>query len=183
MFQSYTHCSSDISFMREKLFKAQTYKKPYSHYKQPGPVSKPYDIGMRKGLKKTADVNEARHLKFCWNKGKIPEPQQFPPTSDELYLHCQRVSYCTAIAKAALESNPAIPSPNGYGWKINNENALEVTWMTQKPAPESIQKNEEIGNDSMERANLEAEEENEEEDQESLGTDSEDENASDVENE
>ncbi len=75
------------------------------------------------GLKKTADVNKARYLKFCSNKGKIPEPQQLPPTSDELYLHCQRVSCSTAI---------------GNGWKINNENALEVTWMTQKPAPESI---------------------------------------------
>eukprot|EP00794_Sanderia_malayensis_P019699 gene19699-21648_t len=162
------------------------------------------------GLRKTADVNEARHLKFCRNKGKIPEPQQFPPTSDELYLHCQRVSYCTAIAKAALESNPAIPSPNGYGWKINNENALEVTWMTQKPASESIQKVQKVKMQGWklclpfswfemhrslrmwklrERGNWKrfhgarSEEENEEEDQESLGTDSEDENASDVENE
>eukprot|EP00794_Sanderia_malayensis_P002711 gene2711-3133_t len=90
------------------------------------------------GLKKTAGANEARYLKFCGNKEKIPEPQELPPTSDELYLHWQRVSYCTAIAKSASECNPVIPSPDSYGWKISNENALDVTWMTQKPAAESI---------------------------------------------
>eukprot|EP00794_Sanderia_malayensis_P002872 gene2872-3322_t len=90
------------------------------------------------GMKKVKDVNEARYLKFCSKKGQIPEPQQLPPTSDELHMHCKRVSYSTAIVKRALESDPMVPSPDGYGWKILPGNNLEADWMTGKPAPQSI---------------------------------------------
>ena len=61
------------------------------------------------GIKKVKDLNEARYLKFCSKKGQIPEPQQLPPTSDELQIHCKRVSYSTAIVKRALESDPMLP--------------------------------------------------------------------------
>ena len=40
------------------------------------------------GLTKTNDIDEARYQKFC-SKTNIPEPQQLPPTKDELYLHFQ----------------------------------------------------------------------------------------------
>eukprot|EP00794_Sanderia_malayensis_P002342 gene2342-2695_t len=89
------------------------------------------------GLKSLSDVNEARYKKFCSSKRKIPEPQQLPPTSDELLQHCKRVSYVAGIVKRAFEPNPEVPSLHGFGWKINSD-ALEIEWMTKSPAPDSI---------------------------------------------
>eukprot|EP00794_Sanderia_malayensis_P008324 gene8324-9215_t len=62
------------------------------------------------GLKSMADVNVARYVKFCSKKGRMPEPQQLPPTRDELLQHCKRVSFVTAIIKQALEPNVEYPS-------------------------------------------------------------------------
>ena len=90
------------------------------------------------GLKSMADVNEARYVKLCSRKGKMPEPQQLPPTKDELLHHCKRVSYVTAIIKQALELNVEYPSPQGHGWIITGSGDLEIKWMAQKPAPDSI---------------------------------------------
>ena len=90
------------------------------------------------GLKSMADVNEARYVKFCAKKGGMPEPQQLPPTKDELLQHCKRVSYVTAIIKQALELNVEYPSPQGHGWIITASGDLEIEWMTQNPAPDSI---------------------------------------------
>eukprot|EP00794_Sanderia_malayensis_P013592 gene13592-15000_t len=89
------------------------------------------------GLKSLSDVNEARYKKFCSSKRKIPEPQQLPPTSDELLQQCKRVSYVAGIVKRAFEPNPEVPSLHGFGWKINSD-ALEIEWMTKSPAPDSI---------------------------------------------
>eukprot|EP00794_Sanderia_malayensis_P014792 gene14792-16327_t len=89
------------------------------------------------GLKSLSDVNEARYKKFCSSKRKIPEPQQLPPTSDELLQHCKRVLYVAGIVKRAFEPNPEVPSLHGFGWKINSD-ALEIEWMTKSPAPDSI---------------------------------------------
>eukprot|EP00112_Aurelia_sp_Birch-Aquarium-sp1_P026953 Seg990.4 transcript_id=Seg990.4/GoldUCD/mRNA.D3Y31 product="Protein tesmin/TSO1-like CXC 4" protein_id=Seg990.4/GoldUCD/D3Y31 len=85
-----------------------------------------------------ADVNEARYVKLCSKKGRMPEPQQLPPTRDELLQHCKRVSYVTAIIEQALELNVEYPSPQGHGWIITSSGDLEIEWMTQKPAPDSI---------------------------------------------
>eukprot|EP00794_Sanderia_malayensis_P021369 gene21369-23451_t len=87
--------------------------------------------------KSLSDVNEERYKKFCSSKRKIPEPQQLPPTSDELLQHCKRVSYVAGIVKRVFEPNPEVPSPHGFGWKINSD-ALEIEWMTKSPAPDSI---------------------------------------------
>ena len=89
------------------------------------------------GFKSLSGVNEARYKKFCSSKWKIPEPQQLPPTSDELLQHCKHVAYVTGIVKRAIEQNPDVPSPHGYGWKTSSH-TLEIEWMTKSPAPESI---------------------------------------------
>ena len=90
------------------------------------------------GLKNVSSVNEARYTKFCASAKKVPEPQHLPPTKDELLQHCKRVSYVTAVVKRALEANIDIPSPDGYGWRIDRDAGMEIQWMTQKPAPDSI---------------------------------------------
>ncbi|MEL7340934.1 MAG: hypothetical protein AAGM67_10640, partial [Bacteroidota bacterium] len=90
------------------------------------------------GLKNVSSVNEARYTKFCSSTKKVPEPQQLPPTQDELFQHCKRVSYVTAVVKRALEANINIPSPDGYGWRVDRDSGMEIVWMTQNPAPDSI---------------------------------------------
>jgi hypothetical protein len=88
------------------------------------------------GVKNCQSINDARYKKFC-TKAKVPEPQQLPPTEDELLLHCLRANYLTFVWKSALVTNSNFPHPNGFGW-INVNNRLEIKWMSQKPAPDSL---------------------------------------------
>ena len=93
-------------------------------------------IGEYYGIKRCTSINKARYQKFC-TKNKIPEPQQLPPTVDELLLHCQRANYVTCIWKLGLTPNCYAPTPEGHGWqKVNG--ILEPKWMNQKPAPDSL---------------------------------------------
>ncbi|CAB4021755.1 Hypothetical predicted protein [Paramuricea clavata] len=67
------------------------------------------------GIKGCTSINDALYMKFC-TKNKIPEPQQLPPTKDELLLHCQHANYVTCIWKSALTMNTDPPQPEGRGW-------------------------------------------------------------------
>ena len=88
------------------------------------------------GVKSCKSINNARYNKFC-TKTKAPEPQQLPPTEDELLFHCQRANYVTYIWKSALVPNCNFPRPNGFGWTdVNNQ--LEIKWMSRKAAPDSL---------------------------------------------
>jgi len=87
------------------------------------------------GMPQENEINEARYRKFCENK--IPEPHQLPPTKDELLQHIKRANYQSFIWKRALHANPDIPSPVGNGWSMNGDR-LEVVWMENLPAPESV---------------------------------------------
>ena len=82
-------------------------------------------------VKSCKSINDVRYKKFC-TKTKAPEPQQLPPTEDELLFHCQRANYATYIWKFALVPNVNFPRPNGFGWTdVNNQ--LEIKWMSKKP--------------------------------------------------
>ena len=85
---------------------------------------------------KSENTNEARYIKFC-SKKKSPEPQQLPPTRDALLCHCKLVWYVASIIKKSLECNPDVPSPNGYGWIVDDA-GMQVVWMLRKPAPDEI---------------------------------------------
>ncbi|CAB4001853.1 Hypothetical predicted protein [Paramuricea clavata] len=88
------------------------------------------------GIKGCDSINDARYRKFC-SKAKVPDPQQLPPTQDELLLHCQRANYVAKIWKSALIADIDLPHPAGYGWREVN-GLLEIKWMSQKPAPDSL---------------------------------------------
>ena len=89
------------------------------------------------GIRSCTGINYARYQRFC-AKGKAPEPQQLPPTEDELLLHCQRATYVTCIWKSALSPNVDATDPVGHGWcKVRTE-TLEIKWMNQKPAPDAL---------------------------------------------
>ena len=89
------------------------------------------------GVNKSANCDESRYLKFC-SKGKSPEPQKLPPTSDVLLCHCKRVSYVTAIIKKSLELCPEVPDLNGHGWNVDEDGHLEIQWMLRPIAPPEI---------------------------------------------
>ena len=88
------------------------------------------------GVKGCVSINEARYKKFC-SKAKVPDPQQLPPTEDELFLHCQRANHVVKIWKSALIADVGLPHPAGYGWREVN-GLLELKWMSQKPAPDAL---------------------------------------------
>ena len=87
------------------------------------------------GMPEEDEINNARYRKFCRNK--IPEPHQLPPTKDELLQHVKRANFQSFVWKKALCANPEIPSPDGNGWSLKDD-MLEVTWMENLPAPESV---------------------------------------------
>ena len=80
-------------------------------------------------------ITEARYKKFC--KKSMSDPCMLPPTKGELELHIKRANYQTFIWKKAVKRELDIPSPVGHGWDVK-DGYLEVVWMTEKPAPESI---------------------------------------------
>ena len=80
-------------------------------------------------------ITEARYKKFC--KKSMLDPCMLPPTKGELELHIKRVNCQAFIWEKAVEREPDIPSPVGHGWDVK-DGYLEVVWMTEKPAPESI---------------------------------------------
>ncbi len=71
-----------------------------------------------------AILNEARYCTFC-TKAKVCDPQQLPPTKDELLLHCKRANYVTSIWKSVLVAIINPPHPTGYGW-VETDGILEV---------------------------------------------------------
>ena len=84
---------------------------------------------------KTTDIHTARYKKIC--SKNTPDPASLPPTKDELVQHAKRANYQAFIWKRALEMNPELPGPDGYGWKIEN-GQLKYVWMENEIAPESI---------------------------------------------
>ena len=86
---------------------------------------------------KCGDTNEARYRKFCGTK-KTPLPEKLPPTRDTLLCHCKRVSHATTVVKRSLENHPTIPSPDGYGWKIDENGNISIEWQLLLVAPDSV---------------------------------------------
>ena len=88
------------------------------------------------GNKKETSINTTRY-KFFSTKKKLPDPQKLPPTKDALYLHFARANYQVREWKSALNIDYEQLDPDGKGWTTEN-NILNIKWMNQKPAPESI---------------------------------------------
>ena len=88
----------------------------------------------------TTKVNEARYNLFCSKNGEL-ESHQLPPCQDCLRKHTLRANYQAGIWSRSLESNPAVPSPVGMGWKMEEANhgeELQFDWMEGRPAPEAV---------------------------------------------
>ena len=81
-------------------------------------------------------VNELQYQLFRLKRGDI-ESGQLPPCEDTLYLHAQRANYQAAIWRRSLERHPNIPSPEGHGWLLEDDQ-LKIDWMKGPPAPDAV---------------------------------------------
>ena len=80
------------------------------------------------------DVNECRFLLFC---SKNQQSHNLPPCQDALEKHTKRANFQAAIWRRALEADPRVPSPDGYGWTIT-DGIISIDWMSLPPAPEAL---------------------------------------------
>ena len=70
---------------------------------------------------KTSDlehVDQARKELFC-QKGKTMD--KLPPTQDALLQHVKRVAYQAGIWCTSEQSQPHTPSPEGWGWTLDDD--------------------------------------------------------------
>lgn len=74
---------------------------------------------------------------FCLTLATKAEASM-PPTSDSLKKHVLRANYQAAVHSRCLEQFPAIPSPDGHGWKISEGTEIEVVWGDLPPAPSTL---------------------------------------------
>ena len=81
-------------------------------------------------------VNDLRYKMYRASGGVIPG-EMLPPRVDSLWQHAEKSNYQCALQRRALESNPIIPSPNGHGWSID-ENDIDIVWKEFSPAPDEI---------------------------------------------
>ena len=86
------------------------------------------------GCKTSNSVIDARYHLFS---SRAISGENLPPTQDCLRKHIDRANYQALIWQCALEPRPSVPMPMGHGWYLKGE-SLEVTWMTQSPAPDEL---------------------------------------------
>ena len=83
----------------------------------------------------TSDVGKLRWSLFKKNQA---QSERLPPTQGSLFEAILRANYQTLVWNNDKVSTPDIPSPEGYGWKLDN-NGEWVPLMTKKlPALEAI---------------------------------------------
>ncbi|MCH2406132.1 MAG: hypothetical protein MK200_08070 [Nitrosopumilus sp.] len=86
---------------------------------------------------KTNDVNKLRYKMYCSRKAEL-SCELLPPCFSSLNQHILRANYQTKIWRSSLIPNPAVPSPEGHGWYLNENNELAIKWMDCRPAPDEI---------------------------------------------
>ena len=53
-------------------------------------------------------------------------------------MHALCANYQAAIWRRCLLCEPDVPSPQGHGWKVDDEDRLIIEWMRGSPAPEAV---------------------------------------------
>uniref|UniRef100_UPI00358E90E1 uncharacterized protein isoform X2 n=1 Tax=Myxine glutinosa TaxID=7769 RepID=UPI00358E90E1 len=71
-------------------------------------------------------VNDARRELFCKKKRSL---EKIPPTQDALLQHIKRVVYQGGIWTTSRQAQPTVPSPEEWGWTMQNDHWVPV-WMT-----------------------------------------------------
>ena len=69
--------------------------------------------------KKCQSVDVLRYEIHCATGGNV-ETEALPPCESHLRLHVTNANYQAAIWRRAIVLRPVIPSPHGYGWKVDD---------------------------------------------------------------
>lgn len=80
-------------------------------------------------------VDECRYNLFV--SGKCSD-EALPPNSDCLLQHIRRSNFQAISWKQCLSPLLQLPQVEGNGWKLDGEGRLEISWMTNPSAPESL---------------------------------------------
>jgi len=94
-------------------------------------------VSLLYGQKNCSDINYARYNVF---RLKCSTDAALPPNKDCLQFHAMRATYQAAIYRRALQNIISAPSPVGYGWILDDEDALTFEWMSLAPAPINVLK-------------------------------------------
>ena len=82
----------------------------------------------------TPSINTCRYQLFC---SRNQQSHHLPPCQDALNQHTKRANYQAAIWRLYLDPLAAVPNPNGYGWKVT-DNDVHIDWMLLPPAPDAL---------------------------------------------
>ena len=81
----------------------------------------------------TLSIDEVCYQLFS---SRLLSSRQVPPTQDALRQHMLRANNQCSIWLRALEGTPSVPSPQGFGWKIE-DSFIKIHWMVKLPATQA----------------------------------------------
>ena len=85
------------------------------------------------------DICPLRALRWRLFTKKLSKSQQLPPTQAALHQAVFRAHYQLLVWNNDIVLNPVLPSPEGFGWKWEEDKEAWIPVMTTlPPAPEAI---------------------------------------------
>lgn len=82
-------------------------------------------------------ISQLKDLRWLFFKKKQAESERLPPTSDALAEAILRTHYQLLVWNKDRIANPSLPSPEGYGWKLEG-NEWKPVMTKQLPAPHAV---------------------------------------------
>lgn len=82
-------------------------------------------------------MTSVKQLRWWLFKQKQAESERLPPTQSALKQAVMRSHYQTMVWNNDIIVHPEIPSPNGYGWKPDQDGWVPVM-STELPAPQAV---------------------------------------------
>jgi hypothetical protein len=89
------------------------------------------------GSKGNDSNDEVRYRMYCRSGGKV-SCEQLPPCYDVLQLHTKRANYQARIWRESLINNQSEVDPLEHGWMLDENQVIDIKWMTCNPAPEEV---------------------------------------------
>ena len=82
-------------------------------------------------------VSSVKELRWLLFRKKQAQSKRLPPTKAALHETLKRANYRAMIWLNDIEPNPLLPSPENFGWKLENNEWIPVM-TTLLPAPSAI---------------------------------------------
>ena len=89
------------------------------------------------GTQNATSINDLRYQMYCQSNGKIA-CEMLPPCQNVLHLHCKRANYQAYVWRNCLQAQHEFPNLKYHGWATNEDNELEIEWMSCNPAPDEV---------------------------------------------